>query len=1784
MLIHLLLGLIPMLLEAKTHFQPQLDHSRPHELVWSFPRAVKDWGKEDSKQVQLKCQNAEVPDYQLRWSNAQTLKLILSQNLEPGSICQATVAFIPRERFSFTVPLVKVTSATPWNFLELEEDTAFVIETESVVGHGKLADLAYVEVEGLSEKIELDAITDITRDQVLDSIYRERDPRSIVLKPRRNFPLGKSIVLVIPEGQTFAFRKEGRIRKPFSVSVTCERTKAEAPCSPLGKIGLEFNAPVRLNDLNGVGLQQGKDIHLPHLPDAAEVSTLSFPIRLKPDAEYQVHLPSNLKDISGRSLSNRHRFPLNLKTGPYPPLAKFPAPFGILESGQGAVLPVTVRNIEKQVRFQKTSAVLSPLSPVELFKWRKKIEDRQSPGYDQDLRKSSIFTNSPLATSQESLEYTASKNESEILGLPLNKKGLHLVELSSPALAQALLNQGQNFFVATAVLVTNMTAHMKIGETNALVWVTSLDQGRPVANARVGIYDCRGREIQQGNTNSEGYVLFDQVKASSLRQCQNPEELSYGEAIVIASKEDDTTFTSSSWDEGLESWRFALPYYSSQEAARVHTIFDRPLYQKGETVEMLHFLRGQDDQGLKLIRPSYTHLQIINYATEKEWRIPLTWKEPGTAVSSFSLPREIAQGQYQVGLIRLDKKNQIKEIVPSGNFRIEEFRVPSMKLDLAFQDQRKLLVAGQSMKLLGHLEYQAGGPATQTEVTLRGQHLDVPVINLPEYPQFTFRSGGISLQPEENDSAVAIEQKTALTDDKGDFHFTLTHLIKSESARKLNLNLEYPDPSGIFQSKSIAATVLPSNLLVGMELPYSAKVRQSQKAKLLFLDVDKKIISQLRFTGKLYRKYVTTNRKKILGGFYSYSSQQHTEFVGEVCRGVSGSDGKAECSFNPEKSGEYHLVIETNRGKGRGATWLYGDSESWEAHAFHDRMDILPDQKIYAPGEVAKLELKLPFEEALLLVTKERSGVREVSLEHFSRKRPFISVPITADDIPNSYISVLAVRGRLGQGQVTGTVDLAKPAYKLGLVEIKVSDISQRLSLELITEKDTFKVREPVRLRFKVKNQKGGPVPSALVAVSVYDEGLLIFAPHDYDVMRMLLKHLPHSVSTATSQTHVIGKRHFGLKARPHGGGGGEETGNRELFDTLIYWNPEVKLDPNGEAELDFPLNDSLTSFKIRAVAYTAGQFGHAEKSINSTQDLMTFNGTTPVVRTGDEFSAQYTLKNLTSRSMKLTASLSLNGEALASQQIALSSGESYRFLAKVPAFPEPGKAEYLLKVMEGQQQVDAIKFTQKIIPLFNPQVIFSDLKQINKETQLAGNSSEPRLAGVKIGLTASLLPSLESLQSYMRDYHFNCLEQQYARSLILEDAALLDDIHKNLSSYLDQRGLLKFFPTGHDSGHLPMTAHLLEVAHWNGKDLPASDRLESALARFVNGEIKQLHSHEIKHFAALKLRAMVALKLRGSVHFCPQWLSEVAAPSASESLLELMDKWVLFYPGERARSAHELLRQKMKIDGSTISLSVPQDFFDPNFLGGANTLMGRFLMLQNTLRSGSTFDNFFLASEGKFLRGYLSYRSRGHFGDTTANTYAYLLQQRWQRPQVTGTTRLADQRVSWAKGEAGAFWLDQDQGRKQQAIIHQGTGAPWADIHYLAWPDPLAPMFQGIELKQEVSPPLKAPRHAVQDRVSLKLRLTSRGDVEQTALRLHLPSGVTILRVETGDLDLMFEERFENEWRAYFSLLPKGEHTIVITFRLNQSGKFGIPGARIEALYSPEVFGQLPLWQMEIL
>ena len=399
---------------------------------------------------------------------------------------------------------------------------------------------------------------------------------------------------------------------------------------------------------------------------------------------------------------------------------------------------------------------------------------------------------------------------------------------------------------------------------------------------------------------------------------------------------------------------------------------------------------------------------------------------------------------------------------------------------------------------------------------------------------------------------------------------------------------------------------------------------------------------------------VITTRKRLVGGFYAYDNRTEVKDLGSLCSGTTDDRGLLACEASLDSAGQVELIAEAQDAQGHPAeaaasVWITKQGELWFAQDNDDRIDVLPEKKRYEPGETARLQVRMPFREATALVAVEREGVIATQVVTLRGDDPTVELKIEPTWGPNVYVSVLALRGRIRDTPwysfftwgwkeplswwqsfrydgkdyqaPTAMIDLAKPAFKLGVAKLLVGLAAHELQVSVTADKAQYLIREKAIAKVRV-TQGGKPLAGAEVAFAAVDEGLLALrANESWQLLDAMMKERAWGVETSTAQSEIIGRRHYGRKAVAAGGGGGRGA-TRELFDTLLVWKPGVVLDANGEATIEVPLNDSLTSFRLVAIADADVQkFGTGSTSIRVTQDLQVLAGLPPLVREGDRFS-----------------------------------------------------------------------------------------------------------------------------------------------------------------------------------------------------------------------------------------------------------------------------------------------------------------------------------------------------------------------------------------------------------------------------------------------------------------------------------------------------------------------------------------------------------------------------------
>ena len=1851
--------------------------------------------------------------------------------------------------YSFTTGGPAVVSMQPYDGGQIDEDQHFLLRLNGAAVPATVAANAWCEVEGIGERLAVRVVEGEARAQLLKArnISKAQAERTLVLVCARPLPNGSAVRFIWGKGigaaanpkvvtsseQRFRFT----VRPAFTAEFSCERERANAPCLPIRPMSLRFSAPisrevaalVRLKPAAGEAFKPvfDKDDRAP------EVSDISFPKPLPENTAFTIELPRDLKDNAGRVLSNAASFPLKVATGDAPPIAKFAAaPFGVIELNAEPVLPITLRHVQGDMRPAAPGGqvrVRRLQTDADILAWYarlRKYDDgqlsaREAGWPEKDWYSFEETTNSQGRKVRQRIErYVATRELSllnkdsaakrldlpqlvggdprpfEVVGIPLPEPGYHVVEVESARLGESLLDKRAPMFVRTGVLVTNLGVHFKLGRENSVVWVTTLDRGLPVAGADVVVNDCNGHKLWAGQTDAQGIARAAQAFDTRFETCAADNGL-FVTARKISSGADakgvvDTGFVFSSWQKGIEAWRFNVPTGRGAEAdARAATVFDRTLFRAGETVSMKHFLRFETSTGLANAKADElpTRMKIVHEGTGQEFVQPLQWNGTRHAVSSWNIPAAAKLGVYNVLLERERGGESRRRQWTSGNFRVEEFRLPLV--DARLSGPKAVAVAPKELPIELQLNYFSGGPMAQVAARASAV-LKSRATSFSGYDEFSFepprdaakaQSSGEDSDSEAsaNDSKLVADKLPLTTDKNGAASFTLKDLPKITRPSEVSAEVTYNDPNGEVLTIASSIPLWPSAVVLGVKTGSWASNRGKVKFTVLALDTKGAALKgqSVEVRGRLSQTIST--RKRMVGGFYAYDNRTEVKDLGALCSGSSDERGLLLCEAELNSAGQVELIASAKDAAGNpvqaaASVWVTKQGELWFAQDNDDRIDVLPEKKRYEPGETARLQVRSPFREATALLSVEREGIIESRVITLRGDDPTIDLKIEKTWGPNVYVSVLALRGRIRDTPwysfftwgwkeplawarsywydgreyqaPTAMVDLAKPAFKLGVAALQVGIKAHELQVSVAADKPQYAVRQKASVRIKVAFE-GKPPAGADVAFAAVDEGLLALRANDsWDLLNAMIRQRAWGVETATAQSEIIGRRHYGRKAVAAGGGGGRGS-TRELFDTLLVWKASVVLDANGEAVVEVPLNDSLTAFKLVAIAdatSAAGtqQFGTGSTSIRVTQDLQLLSGLPPLVREGDSFSAMLTLRNTTAREMKVRASLQgvANAAALAGadivrtpleftpQDVVLAAGAAreINWPVNVPADVFSVTWEAAAEEQGGaappERARDRLKLTQLVSPAVPVRVLQATLQQLEGNFSLpvaapadALPESGVKRGGIVVGVQPRLSGALPGMRRFFETYPFVCLEQKTSKAVGLKDTRLWSTVANALPTYLDSDGLASYFPPRTEDGPRGsdrLTAYVIAATHEAGFELPsaAQSAMLDGLTAFVEGRIERkfwspkadLDVRKLAAIEALSRHGRAQAKMLGSINLTPN----VWPTAAVIDWLRILKK-VDGIPNaaKRLEEANQILRGRLTYAGTTLKFSNEEDDFWWWLMDSADANAARLIL--------AVLDDPLWKDElPRLVVGSLGRQRGGAWLTTTANLWGSLaldkFSAKFESVKIAGRTSAAlaggSGAVDWAKSvEGGSIKLAWPAQPSPLTVAQDGTGKPWLTVQSLAAVPLKAPIRAGysvarsiVAVEQKDPATAKTGKWSRGDVLRVRLEIDAQSDMTWVVVSDPVPGGASILGTglgrdsaiatsaekRAGNAWLAFEERSFEAFRSYFEYLPRGKHVIEYTVRLNNPGKFALPPTRVEAMYAPETFGELPNVALEVV
>ena len=1764
----------------------------------------------------------------------------------------------------------------PGNEATIDEEQHFVVRFAGQVTRASLLAHSWCELEGVGERLPVQWVGGEPRRALLKArgivAETEADPLSLaVLSCGRRLTPAARVQLVFGAGiatpggvvSRRAQQRVFEVREPFSLEFACQRENAQADCLPLRAMELRFSAPVARDRALAIRLlpQAGGQPVAAQIEDHQQGQSHVDAVRFAPpfpeNTRYRITLPAGFVDDAGRVSDNAGTFPMAVATGAMPPLAKFAAaPFGVIErlaepDGQ-ALLPVTLRRVEADLPLQGLAvgevSTLALQTDAEIVRWLGRLQRFDRSEIPREQAQAVARTPLPQPVGQEDKRWVPTRMVSllqgltsarklslpraqtgeprpfEVVGIPLSP-GFQVLEIASPALGRALLDPahgaGRTVYVRSSALVTNLGVHFKRGRDNALVWVTTLDTGQPVAGATVQVSDCNGKALASAASDKDGLARFDPALPEA-PACADMGDASRSYFVSAratgADGVADLAFVWSHWDRGIEAWRFNLPTSDRpQPDERVHTVLDRNLLRAGEKLSMKHLIRVETRQGLALPERTPEVLVITHEGSGQQTRLPLAWHKTRSgglvATSEWQVPPAAKLGRYQVGM---ERTGPSAESFDSGSFRVEEFRLPVFEGRLSTADPQPLIATAEVPVSL-QVNYLAGGPAarlrTQVSALLREKWLqfsgyDGFRFDAPRSTETPGMAGDVFADEESkgdippSDAPKLVADKLALTlDAQGQGRTVIGQLPPSTRPQELVIEASYADPNGEVQTLRQVSTRWPAAVIAGIRADDWVASGKDVALTALALGIDGQPQRGVKLSVRAQSRTVTTTRKRMVGGFYTYDNRTQVHDLGQVCAGSSDTAGQLHCTTSLKQAGEVELIVTATDSAGRShqsaaSVYVTRQGEIWFGGEDHDRMEIVAEQKDLLPGDTARLQVRMPFRSATALVAIEREGVMETRVVQLSGKNPTIELKVGDSWGPNVYVSVLALRGRIrevpwysfftwgfksprewwsafwydGREIVapTALIDLSKPAYRLGVAELRVGVKAHQIAVALTPDKASYPVRDTATVRVKATRLDGQPAAHAELTLAVVDQALLELSPNpSWQLLAAMYQRRPWGVQTATAQMEIIGRRHYGRKAVPAGGGGGRSA-TRELFDTLLLWQPSVVLDEKGEALVRVPLNDSIGRFEVVAVVEDGlMSFGTGRTELRTTQDLQIISGLPPLVREGDPFRAQFTLRNTTTEAMQLAVSARATGLQLPAQSLTLAAGASQEIFWDTVA-PVPlgqGRLQALLwevNVKDSRSGAsDAIKIGQRIVPAVPLVVQQATLVQLEAPLSLPVSAPAQALRGsdgaLRGGLSLFLQPTLAdglpALQRWFADYPYTCLEQLTSQAIGLRDAARWSTLMGRLPTYLDGDGLANYFPPREGDGNQgsdTLTAYLLAASAEIASTDPAFalppdalSAMQRGLTAFVEGRIERRFWSPRADLAVRKLAAIEALsryrlatpKMLQSLEIAPQSWPTHALIDWLHILQRLPE---VPQRAERLREVQQTLRARLNQQGTRTSFSTEREDGWWWLMQNADVNAARLLL--------AVMDEPDWKDElGRLATGLIGRQTRGVWSTTTANLWGGLaLQQfsaRFESTPVQGKTEAslgaAQASVDWSqvkKAEASAApaigavatpttgWLNNSMQLPWPAgstphtlnVMQDGSGQPWLTVQSLAAVPRTQAFFAGYQVHKTLTPIEQAVpgRYSRGDLWRVTLQVTASTDMTWVVVSDPVPAGASIL------------------------------------------------------------------------
>lgn len=792
-------------------------------------------------------------------------------------------------------------------------------------------------------------------------------------------------------------------------------------------------------------------------------------------------------------------------------------------------------------------------------------------------------------------------------------------------------------------------------------------------------------------------------------------------------------------------------YPSSSFSVNPHKVFlytDRPVYKPGQKLYFKGVIRRYQDQKYWNDLPAGGEydVKIIDHAGKEQGAVKARAGSFGTVDGGWDIPDATEPGMYRVILSYQDRKYE-------SVFRIEHYVKPPFLVNV--EPEKSSYSFNDRIKGRIRVRYFFGEP-------VKGAKVSYFVYRMERFQSMHFGEPyGWYLQDNEyrNTREEMVYEGKGESDSDGDCEFSFT-------ANMENLK-------GSAYTYRIEARVLDSS---GRMVIGSTSLRVLQGQFYLLLDADKNHflpeeeatfrIKAVSYSGGAVKPDVWARVY-----WYEWTSEYMARPAQEIKLFEKQVDLSAGDSFTYkfDRKGHFRVELYAKDSAGNEITtgrffWVAGNADQLTVHT--SGLKLVPDKKVYKPGDTARVLVVSPVPGARLFHTLEGDTIYRHGVVQMQGNSVVLEIPVTAELMPNAFLNVAFVfNDRIYQASQ----------------QLFIPPASRFLSYKTEGLKERYRPGEEVDFRIRAVDMDGKGVAAEL-SLAVTDEAIFsVQGQIVLDIEKFFYHPHRNNVLTASSFTtrfygysdedRLAMSRRFlpdtALASFNKGKSPAAVSDARKVFKDRAFWEARLTTAADGWGRVRFTLPDNITAWRFQVVGVdNSARVGGTQFSRISRKEFFVRSVFPEKATEGEKLRLGAVLHNLGGSEVQARISLAVTGgKASGGQEQTVS--VPARGERKVFWDVEVGSGEKLVMLVNAAgPHADSVERSIPVLP-------FAKTLQKNwhgpvtagkrLRFQLA-NDQELSSALLTVRVSPGIVYLIQDSLKYLVSYPYGCVEQTLSR------------------------------------------------------------------------------------------------------------------------------------------------------------------------------------------------------------------------------------------------------------------------------------------------------------------------------------------------------------------------------------------------------------------------------------